>query len=202
MRVAIVYDRVNKWGGAERVLLTLHEMFPKAPLYTSIYDKKKASWAKVFPRVIPSELQRFKFLRDKHEYLSSAMPFVFESHNLKKYDLVISVTSEFAKGVITRPETLHVCYLLTPTRYLWSHYEEYFANNILRILSLPVVKYLRSYDKQIAQRPDLIIAISGEVKKRIKKYYGRESVVIFPPVELKEKFKMAVYGAKKKVDSK
>jgi len=126
MKTAIVYDRVNKWGGAERVLLTLHDLFPDAPLYTSVYSFEKAPWAKVFPKVIPSFLNKINFLRDKHEFLGALMPLAFESFNFDDYDLVISVSSEAAKGVITKPQTKHICYCLTPTRYLWSHHDEYF----------------------------------------------------------------------------
>lgn len=184
MKVAIVYDRVNKWGGAERVLLALHKMFPKAPLYTSVYDSKNASWAKVFPEIKTSFLQKFTFLRNKHELLPYLMPIAFESFNFDEYDLVISVTSEAAKGIITRPGTRHVSYLLTPTRYLWSGYLEYFKNIFFRLISAPIVKYLRSWDKVAAQRPDKIISISNEIKERVNKYYNLESDVIFPPITL------------------
>ncbi len=183
MKVALVYDRINKWGGAERVLLCLHEMFPDAPLYTSLYDEKKASWAKVFPRVYTSFLQKIPFVKGSHELLGFLMPFAFESFNFDKYDLVISVTSEAAKGIITRPHTKHICYMLTPTRYLWSHYDLYFKNKLLKFISKPFVKHLKSWDKIAAQRPDRMIAISSEVKARIKKYYAREAEVIFPPVK-------------------
>jgi len=185
MKVAIVYDRTNKWGGAERVLIALHKMFPDAPLYTSVYDPKGAPWAKVFPEIKTSFLQKIPFLRNKHELLPYLMPLAFESFNFDGYDLVISVTSEAAKGIITRPGTRHVCYMLTPTRYLWSGYKDYFKNIFLRVLSYPVVSYLRSWDKVAAQRPDKIISISSVVKQRVKKYYNRESDVIFPPITLK-----------------
>lgn len=183
-KVAIVYDRVNKWGGAERVLLTLHEMFPKAYLYTSLYDYKKAPWAKAFPKVITSFLQKIPFVKGNHELIGWLMPLAFETFNFDKYDLVISVTSEAAKGIITNPKTLHVCYMLTPTRYLWSHYNLYFRNPILKFISKPVVNYLRRWDKIASSRPDEIIAISTEVQSRIKKYYKKLSHVVFPPVEL------------------
>lgn len=184
MKVAIVYDRVNKWGGAERVLLVLHEMFPDAPLYTSVYDEKRAPWTKVFPQVYSSFLQKIPFAKGNHEFLAPLMPIAFEQFDFGKYDLVISVTSESAKGIITRPGTFHLCYCLTPTRYLWSGYEEYFKNPILRFISKPVISYLKSWDKIAASRPDKIIAISTEVQKRIKKYYGRESEIIYPPCEI------------------
>jgi glycosyltransferase involved in cell wall biosynthesis len=183
MKVALVYDRVNKWGGAERVLLALHEMFPDAPLYTSVYDEKNASWAKVFPKIYTSFLQRVPCAKSNHESFGWLMPFIFESFNFDKYDLVISVTSEAAKGIITKPKTKHICYMLTPTRYLWSHYDLYFKKWLLRFISKPIVKHLRNWEKLAAQRPDQIIAISSEVKDRIKKYYDRDSEVIFPPVK-------------------
>src|SRR3989344_203147 len=128
LKIAIVYDRVNKFGGAERVLLTLHEMFPKAPLFTSVYDEKKASWAKVFPHVYTSFLQNIPILRDYHELMGWLMPIAFESFDFKEYDLVISVTSEAAKGIITNTNTFHLCYMLTPTRYLWSGSDFYLSN--------------------------------------------------------------------------
>jgi len=186
MKVAIVYDRVNKWGGAEKVLFALHEIFPDAPLYTSVYDEKKASWAKVFPKIYTSFLQKIPLAKGNHEFFGWLMPFAFESFDFDKYDLVISVTSEAAKGIITKPKTQHICYCLTPTRYLWSHYDLYFKNKFLKFFSKPLVNYLRSWDKVAAQRPDKIIAISTEVKNRIKKYYNRDPEIIFPPVEIPE----------------
>lgn len=182
MKVALVYDRVNKWGGAERVLLALHEMFLDAPLYTSVYNLESAPWANVFPEVIPSFLQKFPWARGRHEYLPFLMPLAFESFNFDEYDLVISVTSEAAKGIITKPGTLHICYCLTPTRYLWSGYGDYFKGLTFKGITWPVVKYLRTWDKIAAQRPDVMVAISTEVQNRIKKYYNRDSEIVFPPV--------------------
>lgn len=183
MRVALVYDRVNKWGGAERLLLALHELFPEAPLYTSVYNSQKAPWAEVFI-IKTSFLQNFPFASLHHELFAVLMPLVFESFSFDDYDLVISITSEAAKGIITKPKTLHICYCLTPTRYLWSGYEDYFRNGLFRKISLPIISYLRKWDKIAAQRPDAYIAISKEVQERIKKYYERDSVVVYPPIGL------------------
>ncbi len=183
LNVAIVYDRINKFGGAERVLLTLHEMFPDAPLYTSVHDEKNALWAKVFPKIYTSFLQNIPFAKSNHELLGWLMPMAFEQFNFKEYDLVISVTSEAGKGIITSPNTIHLCFCLTPTRYLWSGYDVYFKNKIFNFISKPIINYLRWWDKVAANRPDKIIAISTEVKNRIKKYYGIDSEIIFPPVE-------------------
>ena len=183
-KVAIVYDRVNKWGGAERVLLALHDIFPKSPLYTSVYDKEGAPWAKVFPKVYTSFLQKIPILRSNHEFLAVFMPFAFRSFDFSKYDLVISVTSEFAKNIKIQGKTKHICYCLTPTRYLWSGYKEYFKWKPLKIFGLPAVLFLRKRDRNAAQKPDMMIAISTEVQKRIKKYYKRDSKTIFPPVDV------------------
>jgi len=183
MKVALVYDRVNKWGGAERVLLALKKIFPSAHLYTSVLSLKGAPWSKDFQIIKTSFLQDFPF-SSHHELYATLMPLAFESFDFAKYDLVISVTSESAKGIITKPGTKHFCICLTPTRYLWSGYEQYFRNSILRFISKPIVSYLRNWDKIAAQRPDIFIAISDEVQKRIKKYYGRDSKVIYPSVSL------------------
>lgn len=179
MKVAFVYDRINKWGGAERVLLALHKIWPDAPLYTAVYDKNRAPWADVFD-VRPS------FLRSlPHEYFPWITPMAFESFHFDAYDVVISVTSAEAKGIITKPETLHVCYCLTPTRYLWSGKEIYekssgFMGVGLRLLA----PTLRRWDEVAASRPDHYIAISKRVQDRIKKYYQRDSDVIYPPVTI------------------
>lgn len=194
MKTALVYDRVNKWGGAERVLLALHEIFPDAPLYTSVYDQKNAPWAGVFPEIKTSFLQKFPFAKSKHEFLATFMPLAFESFDFSGFDVVISVTSEAAKGVRVKPGTLHICYCLTPTRYLWSHHEEYFENVPFRGLIKPLLGYLKSWDRAAAQRPDFVVAISTEVQNRIKKYYKRDSLIIYPPVKLERVSKISKKG--------
>lgn len=192
LKVAIVYDRVNKFGGAERVLLVLHEMFPDAPLFTSVYDKKNAKWAKLFPNVYTTFLQNLKFVRNNHQLFGWLMPLAFEQLNFDEYDLVITVTSEAAKGIVTTNKTLHVCYCLTPTRYLWSS-SKFYSNNppgklrfipFYKYISIPLISYLRWWDTVASNRPDKIIAISTEVKNRISRYYKRDSEVIFPPITL------------------
>ena len=169
------------------MLLALHEIFPDAPLYTSVYDKHKAPWAKVFPEIRTSFLQKIPLAKSWHEGFGWIMPFIFESFNFDGYDLVISVTSEAAKGIKTGRQTTHLSYVLTPTRYLWSHYELYFKNPVLKFFSKPVVDYLRSWEKKAAKRPQIMVAISTEVKDRIKKFYRRDVEVIFPPVEIKNR---------------
>lgn len=188
MKIALVYDRVNKWGGAERVLLALHEIWPEAPLFTSVCDLQRAPWANTF-KVIPSFLQGFPLAKSNHEIYPLLMPMAFENLIFDEYDVVISVTSEAAKGIVTKPGSLHLCYCLTPTRYLWSGYEHYFNTSLKRSLSKFPVGYLRKWDKIAAMRPDEYIAISKTVQNRIKNYYHRESEIIYPPVEM-EKFQI------------
>jgi len=183
LKIALVYDRVNKWGGAERILLALHRIFPFAPLYTSVYDIRSGSYAKVFPKVVPSFLQRLPIARRNHEFFAYLMPFAFESFDFSDFDVVISVTSEAAKGIITKPNTLHICYCLTPTRYLWNDYDLYFKSPIFRLITYPIVSHLKRWDKVASQRPDIFLSVSKTVKKRIKKYYQKNSVVLYPPLD-------------------
>jgi glycosyltransferase involved in cell wall biosynthesis len=183
MKVALVYDRVNKWGGAERVLLALHEIFPEAPLYTSVHNEETAPWAKVFPKVIPSFLQKFPFAKTHHDWYAPLMPFAFEAFDFSEYDLVVSVSSEAAKGIVTGPNTLHINYCLTPTRYLWSGYDTYFGSKIKKIISYPLVKMLRKWDYVVSRRPDEIISISTAVQERVKKYYKKDTNIVFPPAD-------------------
>ena len=185
MKIALVYDRVNKIGGAERVLETLHEIWPKAPLFTAVYWPQGAPWANDF-KVIPSFLNKWPLAREHHEFYPWLTPLAFESFDFSEFDVVLSVTSAEAKGIMTKPKTLHLCYCLTPTRYLWSGYREYFKNKLQRFLAEPIVDYLRGWDKVAAQRPDFYLAISQEVQQRIKKYYQRESEIIYPPLDIKK----------------
>lgn len=190
MNVALVYDRVNKWGGAERVLLALHKIWPDAPLFTAVYDAKRASWADVF-RVHPSFLQRIPFANQAHESLLGLTPIAFESFTFDEYDVVISVTSAEAKNVITKPGTLHICYCLTPTRYLWSGFTQYMNQPGLgmwsEIAAAGLKRFaptLREWDIVASSRPDYYIAISDRVKKRIETYYRRDVIdVVYPPVD-------------------
>lgn len=191
MRVALVYDRINKWGGAERLILALKKIYPNADLFTSVYNKDTATWARTFKNIKTSFLQDFPLASSSHETYAALMPIAFENFSFDNYDLVVSITSESAKGIITRPGTRHVCFCLTPTRYLWSGYEIYFRNTLLRFFSKPIISYLRYWDKIASQRPDSYLAVSQEVKERIRKYYGRESKVLYPPLSfVQEKLKI------------
>ncbi len=188
MKVALVYDRVNKFGGAERLLLQLHKVFPDAPLYTLVHNPRTATWASHI-EVIPSFFNKIKFLRTRHQLLALLAPLGFESFDFRDFDLVISLTSESAKCIITKPDTLHICYCLTPTRYLWSAQQDYLKHPAFGLLS-PLIKpffklfrpRLKKRDYIFAQRPDKYLAISKTVQKRIEKFYNRQSQVIYPPV--------------------
>lgn len=182
MKIALVYDHVNKIGGAERVLTELHKLYPEAPLFTPIYNLKKAPWATNFD-LRSSFMQKLPFASDTHELYPGLPILAIEQFDFKDFDVVISVTSAEAKGIITPPNVLHICYCLTPTRYLWSHYQEYFQNRLFRFLSLPLVSYLRQWDFMAAQRPDVYVSISKTVTARIKKYYQKSSALIYPPVD-------------------
>lgn len=182
MKVAFVYDRVNKYGGAERVLEALHGIWPDAPLYTAVYDPKGAPWASRFD-VRASFLQKIPFAASRHEFLPWLTPMAFEQFSFDEYDVVISVTSAEAKGIITKPHTLHVCYCLTPTRYLWSGRGFYEKTAGISGLGLQLwAQTLRHWDKIASARPDEYIAISHRVARRIRKYYGRPAPIIYPPV--------------------
>lgn len=184
MKIALVYDRLNKIGGAERVLRELHQLWPQVPLYTSVYNSHTAPFAKKW-QIKPSFLNQIPFARKHHELFPLLMPMAFESFDFTQFDLVISITSAEAKGIITQPKTLHVCYCLTPTRYLYSH-KNHYAQTGATLLHQPKQYFqnkLKVWDQVAAQRPDYYLAISQTVQKRIKKYYHRESQIIYPPVD-------------------
>ena len=181
-RIAIVYDWIDKWGGVERVLLHLNTLFPTAHFYTSAVDYKTAQWARHL-WIKTSFLQSFPgFIRSKRALLLPLFPLVFESFRFDEYDLVISITSSFAKGIITKPSTQHICYLLTPPRYLWSHINDYISP-LLRILGMPLHTHLKKWDTYAAKRPDGYISLSKTTAGRAKEYYTVESPVVYPPFD-------------------
>lgn len=181
MRVCLVYDRLNKIGGAEKVLQAFHRIYPQADWYTSVWNPRKAPFSRDWA-VHASWVNRIPYLSDHHEWLPWLMPFIFESFDFSGYDLVISIGSAESKGIITRPGTIHLNYCLTPTRYLYSHKSEYLSNSLYRLIA----KYLRRWDLVASTRPDSMIAISTQVKKRIKDVYKRDVEVIFPPVNTRK----------------
>ena len=193
MKVALVHDFLLKLGGAERVLKVLSDLYPKAPIFTLLYDEKKVG--RVFPeeKIQTSFLQNYpSFIRKRHRFLTYKMPRAIEEMNLESYDLVISSSSAFSHGILTSLNTKHICYCHSPMRYAWDWTNEYKKeNNISGIKKLAyshLIKYLREWDKISADRPTKYIANSFNVKTRIKKYYGLDSEIIYPPVDV-ERFR-------------
>lgn len=186
MKVALVHDFLMQMGGAEKVLEVLHGMFPDAPVYTSAYD----------PAVMPDPyrawdirttfLQRLPWKKRTHRLALLLYPLAFETLDLTGYDLVISSSSCFAKGVVTSPDALHLCYTHTPMRFAWGS-REYLARERGRGrwqgLLAPGLHYLRLWDAATAGRVDQYVANSSIVARRIRKFYGRDSRVIHPPVD-------------------
>lgn len=187
MKVAIVHDWLNQVGGAESVLEVLKELYPGAPVYTSIY------WPQAMPDryrqwdIRASWLNRLPLIKAHHQPFLALYPLAFEGFDLREYDLVISNKSAFCHGVITPPETVHVCYCLTPTRFLWD-YHNYARheriNPVAGALLSPVLPGLRQWDRAAADRVDHFLAISETIRQRIRKFYRRDSVVIHPPVDV------------------
>jgi len=189
-KVALVHDFLNQYGGAERVLEAIHGIFPDAPIYTLLYDPQKMRGKFKDADIRPSFLQKFpKFLRKRHKYLLPLMPTVPETFNLRDFDLVVSSSSAFAKGIVVKPKTIHVCYCHSPMRYSWDWNEKYLTEQGLgdkrKLLARLLLNYIRVWDRVAADRVDYFIANSKTTQARIKKYYGQESAVIYPPVEMK-----------------
>ncbi|MBV8694607.1 MAG: glycosyltransferase [Ktedonobacteraceae bacterium] len=186
MKVALVHDYLNQMGGAERVVLALHDIFPDAPIYTSIYDPARVDAAFQHMDIRTSFMQKFPLVTKHHQPYLPFYPFAIESLDLRGYDLVLSSSSAFAKGVITKPETMHICYCHTPMRWCWN-YDEYVERERLGKAARSVLPFLisglRVWDQISAMRVDHFIANSPVVAERIHKYYRREAVVIPPPVE-------------------
>jgi len=189
MRVALVHDYLNQYGGGERVLEALCELWPQAPIYTLIYDKERTGQAFAGRRIKTSFLQKVPGVKKHHRPFLMLMPLAIEQFNLSNYDLVISDSASFAKGVITRPQTFHLCYCHTPTRYVWDdshrYIEEFGYPSFLKKFIPPFLSYLRLWDEAAAARPDEYLANSNFVASRIKKYYGFEAEVVYPPVKTK-----------------
>ena len=180
MKIALVHDWLVNLGGAERVLIELHKIFPDAPIYTLFYDKNFK--AEYLPDAVvrPSYLQKFPFINKHYKYAALLMPGAIESFDLSHFDVVISSSVFFSKGLILRPKTRHICYCYSPTRQLWDLHSNY---NTTALLRYKLAQHLlRLWDRQAADRVDEFVAISEAVQSRIQKYYGRDSIVIHPPI--------------------
>lgn len=189
MRLAIVCSWLNQYGGAERVLEVLHSMYPDAPFYTSVYQPaalpaKDRNWD-----IRPSFVNRLPLARHKPQLYLPLYPQAFEQFDLRAYDTVLSVTSSFAHGVLTPPETRHICYCLTPARFLWNYpayIEREGIGRLARWLLPFYLTRLRMWDRVAADRVDEFIAISRTVQQRIAKVYQREAAILYPPVQIGE----------------
>ncbi len=194
MKVALIHDFLNQVGGAEKVLEIFHELYPKAPVFTITHDKTETGNAFKDMDITTSFIQRLPGGPKRYKWYLAWMPAAIEQFDLSKYDVVLSDCSAYSKGVITKPDTLHICYCHSPTRYLWSdthaYTEELKQPSVIK-KGLPLIlNKIRVWDKLASERVDNFIANSNNVKERIKKYYNRQSTVIYPPVETK-KFKIA-----------
>ena len=187
-KVVLIHDYLTQYGGAERVLESLCEIFPDAPIYTGICDEKKLTKNLrnkkiITPHGVNVALLKFPTLS---KYFTCLMPLVFEGFDLSEFDIVISNSSSYAKGVLTKPNQLHISYIHTPPRFLYGYSVE--STKRTAWYYKPVVSYvdhfLRIWDYCAAQRADYTLTNSYETQKRIKKFYGRSSTVIYPPVDM------------------
>lgn len=187
MKIALVHDYLVQYGGAERVLSALTEVFPEAPIYTLLYDREAVHGLFDRSRVHTSFLQRIPGVRRAHRLFPPLMPPAIEQFDFTGYDVVLSDSSSYAKGVLTGPETLHISYVHTPMRYAWDDCQKYTEDfgfpHIVKKLIPFFMSPIRLWDKVSADRVDRYLANSDFVAARIRKYYGKESTVIHPPVD-------------------
>ena len=188
MKIAFVHEYLNQFGGAERMLQVLCALYPRAPIYTLLYDRD--STGGVFEgRVIKTSfLQNLPFTKKHHRVFPLLMPLAIEQFDFSEYDFVISLSASFAKGIITKPRTKHICYCLTPPRFLWDNsqkfVEEFGYPKLVKKFLPPFITYLRIWDKEASLRVDEFWSISYFIQDRIKKYYSKDSRVIYPPVNV------------------
>ncbi len=191
MKIAFVHEYLNQYGGAERVLQVLCAMFPRAPIYTAVYDPVATGGVFEGRIIRTSFLQRVPLAKRYHHAFSMLMPYAFEQFDTSSFDVVFSISASFAKGIITKPNVRHICYCLTPPRFLWDgsqkFVQEFGYPALVRKAIAPLLSYLRIWDRHAAYRVGEFVAISRHVGQRIEKYYQRQSPVIYPPVNV-EKF--------------
>ncbi len=192
-KIALVFDWMTNPGGAEKVNYTLHQMFPNAPIFTSVFNKEKLKEFKK-ANIQTSFIQNLPFSKDKHQIYLGLMPYAYENFDLSDFDIVISSSHACAKGVITKPETLHICYCHTPMRYAWDNWHKYFdeykMNRIFKGIAKKRIHKIRIWDRISADRVDHFIANSTTTQRRISKYYNRSSVIIHPMIEA-DKYKIS-----------
>lgn len=186
MRVALIHDWLTGMRGGEKCLEVLCGIYPSADIFTLLHMKGSASKLIEQKKITASFIQKLPF-SGKYRYYLPLFPCAIETFDLTGYDLVISVNHCVAKGVITGPGTTHICYCLTPMRYVWDMYHSYFGaasgGFVSRKLAPFFANYLRMWDVSSSRRVDNYIAISDYIAKRISKYYGRKSEIVYPPVD-------------------
>lgn len=187
MQVAFIHDYLIQDGGAERTLLTMHELYPDAPIFTLFYDPNRSHPAFKKLDVRASNLNTLPFAQKHYEWYLPFMSHAIEMIDLSSYDLVLSSSSSFAKGVFAAPHAVHVCYCHTPTRFLWQerfgYVNELPQPRLIKKLLPPFLHHLRQWDRMAADRPDHVITNSQTSQLRVKRYYRRTSNVIHPPVD-------------------
>jgi len=190
MKVAIVHFWLVNMRGGEKVLEALLELFPQADIYTHVYNPNAVSQLINSRKVFTSRINILPFAKKLYQLYMPLMPNALMDFNLQQYDLVISSESGPAKGVVANPDAYHICYCHSPMRYLWDMYHEYFrkTNPIIRFFMKRLIPSLRLWDVTSANLVDCFIANSSYVAKRIIRYYNRQSVVIYPPVNIEKYF--------------
>lgn len=188
LKVALVHDYLIQDGGAERVLAALQEMYPYAPTYVLVHDPKRVNPEFNNHVIRTSFLNKLPFSKRLYQWYMPLMPTAIEYLDISGFDLVISSSSSFAKGVILPPETKHICYLHTPTRFLWQERIGYLNDlpqpRLMRALLPHMLHGMRTWDRIASERPDHLITNSETSRSRIQRYYHRESTVINPPVDI------------------
>lgn len=183
MRIALVHDWLSSLGGAERVLIELHKIFPEAPIYTLFANKKFTSKYLPDANIIASRLNNIPFINKIYKYFLILMPSTVESFDLSDFNVVISSSVIFSKGLVLGLKTKHICYCYSPTRFLWDRHADYENKSWQSNLARHV---LRIWDRQASDRVDHFVAISKHVQDRIKKYYRKEAKIIYPPLTIKD----------------
>jgi glycosyltransferase involved in cell wall biosynthesis len=183
MKVALIHDWLTGMRGGERCLEVFCELFPQAHLYTLLHIPGSVSPLIEKMVIKTSFIQNLPFSKKGYRKYLPLFPMAIERFNLKDYDLILSCSHCAAKGIIPSPDALHISYMLTPMRYAWDMYGEYFGGNKSRMISF-FIHYLRMWDVTSSQRVDHFLCISKHVKNRIMKFYRREAEVIHPPVEI------------------
>ncbi|MBI2063023.1 MAG: glycosyltransferase [Candidatus Yanofskybacteria bacterium] len=184
IKIALIHDWLLGVGGAEKTLKTFHDIFPQAPIYTLFYNKKFTDWFLPQAEIRTTFTQNFYRIFQSHKLLTPLLPIAIETIDLSDFDLVISSSVAFAKGLVLKPRTKHICYCYSPTRQLWDWHAEYKKEISFtpKLWASLVQHFLRIWDRHASTRVDHFVAISENVRQRIKKYYQRDSSVIYPPV--------------------